>query len=106
MIEEFGSANVALRSQGSWIGIDIDGVERGRDGHESMARAEADLGALPGTISSGSRGPGTSRILVFRIPVSLNVKGAQKKFERAYGKNVDIIHRGHRYLVGWPSVHA
>lgn len=100
-----GRWNLGLRLQ-AMVGIDVDAHD-GEVGAETMAKAEADLGPLPPTYSSTSRGPGPSRIAFFRVPLSREpfLERREKAFVNAYGGNVEILHRGHRFAVAWPSVH-
>ncbi|SCG60296.1 bifunctional DNA primase/polymerase [Micromonospora inositola] len=97
--------NIGLRMAGT-VGIDVDSYGDKR-GAESLAKAVADLGELPATWSSTSRGPGQpSRIHFFHVPgTGTDLADAEQRFRKAYGEDVEIIHRGHRYAVVAPSIH-
>ena len=99
--------NIGLRMSGT-IGIDIDAHD-GEVGAETMTAARAALGDLPPTWSSTSRGQGESRILLFRLPDGVSdrnkeLAGAETALSR-FGRNVEILHRGHRYAIVAPSMH-
>ncbi len=100
-----GGQNLGLRLQ-AMVGIDVDAHD-GERGAETLAKAEAELGPLPPTYSSTSRGPGPSRILFYRVPLSREPMLArrEKVLVDTYGPNVEILHRTHRFAVVWPSVH-
>ena len=100
--------NVALRMAGT-VAIDIDAHD-GEVGNVTIQRAQARLGDLPPTWSSTARGQGNSRIMIYKLPVGcadLNgeLSNAEKHVVREFGPNVEILHRGHRYAIVWPSVH-
>ena len=97
--------NLGVRLQGGIIGIDVDhyGSKRGGD---TLRKAEETLGALPPTISSTSRGFGQpARISFYSVPTSLDLSGAEKRIRDTFGEHVDVIHRGHRYALAYPSLH-
>ncbi|MDL5351125.1 bifunctional DNA primase/polymerase [Microbacterium sp. zg-YB36] len=90
-------ANIALRSDGSWIGIDADAYD-GKIGDETLAAMEEELGLLPATISSTSRGiDSPSRIYFFSVPTGLN-------FVTRF-TDVEIVQHSHRYAMVYPSQH-
>ena len=65
----------------------------------SLSALEATLGALPGTISSTSRGQGQpARIHFFRVPAGLH-------FEPNPAPAIEVIQHTHRYAVVSPSIH-
>lgn len=102
---ERGGDNIALRLPGDVIGVDVDAYD-GRPGGDSLARAEAELGALPRTVRSTAREPwAASGIRFYRVPLDASLRGAEKRFRARFGDGVDIIRRDHRYAVVWPSVH-
>ncbi len=93
---EYAEANVALRADG-WIGIDVDAYD-GKRGAETLAALEAELGELPTTISSTSRGRDQpSRIWLYRVPRDLHFV---TRFD-----GIEIIQYSHRYAVVAPSIH-
>lgn len=103
-VPRMGRLGVAVRLI-SEIGIDVDAHD-GQAGAETLARAETTLGTLPPTYSSTSRGPRQpSRIHFYRIPWDLDVSQAETKLRKAFGPNIDIIHRWNRYAVVAPTVH-
>jgi hypothetical protein len=98
-IETRFNRNVGLRSQGSWVGIDVDAYG-GKVGDRTLAEYEARLGKLPPTITSTSRGKDQpSRIYFFSIPpgTKINPEGAMR--------DIEIIRREHRYAIVHPSIH-
>jgi hypothetical protein len=103
-VPKMGGLGVAVRLI-SEIGIDVDAYD-GQAGALTLAAAEKALGPLPFTYTSTSRGPHQpSRIHVYRIPWDLDVSQAETKIRKAFGPNIDIIHRGNRYVVVAPTVH-
>ncbi len=102
-IETRGESNIGLRAAG-WIGLDVDAYGA-KVGAQSWANALAELGELPATVSSTARGPGQpSRIYLYRVPSAAVFDDAQRRFGEAFGPNVDVIHRSHRYIAVWPSL--
>lgn len=85
--------NVAVRMPKDAIGIDIDVRDAG---DTTVAMLAARLGALPPTLYSTSRGDG-SRIAYYRVPPGMRWKDI--------GDGVQTVWWGHRYGVGWPSIH-
>lgn len=99
-----GRRNVGLR-QIDTVGIDVDAYD-GRKGAETFAAAVAKLGLLPPTWSSTARGAGQpSRILFYQVPPGVDPGEAQGRIKEYFGKNIDIIRRGHRYAIVAPSLH-
>ncbi len=102
-IETRSESNIGLRAAG-WIGLDVDAYGA-KVGAQSWASALAELGELPATVSSTARGPGQpSRIYLYRVPSAAVFDDAQRRFGEAFGPNVDVIHRSHRYIAVWPSL--
>lgn len=100
--------NIALRMAGT-IGIDVDAHD-GEIGNVTLERAQSALGDLPPTWSTTSRGAGASRILIYRLPIGCGdlhreLEHAEKNLIQSFGPNVEVLHRGHRYAIAWPSVH-
>ncbi|MDB4818488.1 phage/plasmid primase, P4 family [Acidimicrobiales bacterium] len=87
--------NVALRMPSDVIGIDIDAYD-GKPGKATIDELQGELGVLPDTWSSTSRTDG-SGILFYRVPPDSSFVSGMA--------GVDIIQRGHRYAVVWPSIH-
>ncbi|MET0415984.1 MAG: bifunctional DNA primase/polymerase [Actinoplanes sp.] len=103
-VPKMGGLGVAVRLI-SEIGIDVDAHD-GQAGAETFMKVVEALGPLPPTYSSTSRGPyQSSRIHFYRIPWDLDVSQAETKIRKAFGPNIDIIHRGNRYAVVAPTVH-
>lgn len=87
--------NYALRLPGDVVGIDVD-TYAGKDGAGVLAELEEKLGALPPTYMSTSRGePLKSGIRFYRY--------AGGTLTGKAGTDIDVIQRGHRYAVVWPS---
>lgn len=102
---EEGRWNLAVRLT-AMVGIDVDAHD-GERGDETLRKAEAELGPLPPTYCSTSRGKGPSRIMFFRVPLDREplLARREKVLVDTYGPNVEILHKGHRFAVAWPSVH-
>jgi hypothetical protein len=100
-----GSHNVALRLPDGCVGIDVD-AHGGKHGADTLEKAVADLGPLPATWSSTSRGPAQpSRIHLYLVPAGLDWSRAERNLRARYGPGVDVLHRGHRYAMAAPSTH-
>lgn len=100
-----GRDNISLRLHDGIIAIDVDAHD-GKEGADTIAKAQADLGELPPTWSSTSRGKTQpSRILLYRVPLGLDWSHAEANLIDRYGRHVDILHRGHRYAMVSPSQH-
>lgn len=87
--------NWALRVPSGVVGLDVDhyGTKRGLD---TIAAAEAELGPLPATWTSTGRDIATgSGIRFYRY--------GGGKLASVVGGSVEVIQRGHRYAVVWPS---
>lgn len=95
--------NVSLRMVGT-VGLDVDAYD-GRDGAATMNAAQADLGLLPPTYYSTSRGAGASGIRIYRLPVGMEVTQSEVRNIGKYGGNVEVIREAHRYVKCWPTVH-
>lgn len=106
------NGNIALRMPGDVLGIDVDDYaytyyeedEEGervqlhgvKTGGATLAALEAELGPLPPTWRSSSRGEGPSGIRFFRVPPSL--------LWGDFGTHLEGIWWGHRYAVVYPSI--
>lgn len=92
-----GAGNIALRLPADIIGIDVDAYD-GKPARLVLADLQEQLGPLPGTWRSTSRDDGVSGIRLYRVPPGLRWPGG-------LGPGIDLLRRGHRYAVVWPSVH-
>lgn len=94
---KFPTANIGLRLGVGFVGIDVDqyGDKHGAD---NLAALERDLGELPPTPYSTSRGPGRSGIRIYRIPAGIEFPGKPCA-------DVEFIQRHHRTVVAAPSIH-
>lgn len=90
------AGNIALRLPADVLGIDVDAYD-GKPGAATLRDTEATHGSLPPTWRTTSRDDGTSGIRLFRVPPG--------KSWADVGGAVEVIHRGWRYAVVWPSVH-
>lgn len=106
------NGNIALRMPGDVLGIDVDDYaytyyEEDEDGERvqlqgvktggaTLAALEAELGPLPPTWRSSSRGEGPSGIRFFRVPPGL--------LWGDFGTHLEGIWWGHRYAVVYPSI--
>ena len=89
--------NIAIRLPPTVAGIDVDRYD-GKQGGESFADLEDQLGQLPPTWMSTARTDG-SGIRLFRIPDGLVLD------EAAAGPGIEIIQHHHRFVVCSPSLH-
>lgn len=106
--------NIALRMPDDIIGLDVDAYDAWRPvrdpvtgqvvtklvhkrGAESLAELEAALGPLPPTWISSAR-PAPSGIRLFRVPSGVTIT------ESALPGDIEIVRRGHRYVVAPPSI--
>ena len=90
------AGNYALRLPDGVVGIDVDQYGS-KNGLATLQAAEAQLGALPPTWMSSGRDPRTgSGIRFYRYPGG--------RLAGVLGESVEVIQRGHRYAVVWPSV--
>lgn len=88
--------NVAVRMAEDSIGLDVDDHDD-KPGARTLAELIERLGPLPPTYRSSNGRPGLSGIRFYRVPVGLTwIAGLP---------GIDIIQRGHRYAVVWPSMH-
>lgn len=113
--------NLCLRMPGDVIGIDVDDYEYTyqpkdpdtgelatepdgspllatgvKTGNITLGGLEDELGPLPATWRSSSRGDGPSGIRFYRVPSGL--------LWGDFGEHLEAIWWGHRYAVVWPSV--
>lgn len=90
--------NVGIRLANGIIGLDVDQYD-GKHGAEQMHELEQQLGELPKTWSSTSRGKGPSRIMFFQVPADCGeLKGNATP-------DTEVIQHHHRYAIVWPSMH-
>jgi hypothetical protein len=94
---DFAAAHIALRADG-WLGIDVD-CYKGKTGDIQLAELEAELGPLPKTVSSTSRGEESkSRIYFYRVEQDVPRRGKA-------APDIEVVHKFHRYAVVFPSIH-
>lgn len=103
-------ANIGIRLAGvdpeyEILGIDVDHYISGtgakakdKRGGDQLSRLETELGALPATWISSARDDGISGIRYFRVPRGLAFKGQADK-------DIEVIYKGYRFAVVWPSIH-
>lgn len=94
-----GDGNVAGRVPDGYISIDIDQYDE-NPGADSLAKLEAELGPLPPSSRTSSRGPDNPSGIrgPFKVP-----PGLRWKSDPAPG--IQIVQPGHRYQVLPPSIH-
>lgn len=83
------------------IGIDVDHYSKGlqeKTGFDQLAELEEKYGPLPATWIATARTDRKSGIRFYRVPKGLY-------FRPEADENIDIIRKGHRYAMVWPSVH-
>ena len=120
-VAQHPGGNLCLRMPSDVIGIDVDDYEyqyHARDpetkaklylpdgspdmrtgvktGNITLGGLEDELGELPATWRSSSRGDGPSGIRFFKVPPGL--------LWGDFGEHLEAIWWGHRYAVVWPSV--
>lgn len=101
-----GRWNICIRLAGvdkdyEIIGLDVDQYEKGgrqKKGWDQLKALEDKLGPLPDTWISSARVDGKSGIRYFRVPRGLAFRGQ-------CAKDIEIIRKGHRFAVVWPSIH-
>ena len=101
-----GSQNICLRlaevdDDHEVIGIDVDHYSKGnrdKTGFDQLTKLIAELGSLPDTWTATARTDGKSGIRFFRVPSGLAFPGQ-------VDSDIELIRKGHRYAVVWPSVH-
>lgn len=97
-VEDYRDHNIGLRLPYSVVGIDVDAYGD-REGATTLARLEAELGQLPDTYMSTSRGDGISGIRLFSVP------NMPKVWRGKAGDGIDVISWHYRYAVCSPSIH-
>jgi hypothetical protein len=88
--------NIALRLPDGVIGIDVDAY-LDKHGDVSLLALQTELGLLPATWRSTSRGLGHSGIYLFRVPPG--------RYQDQPAPAIEIIQHHHRYMVVMPSIH-
>ncbi|HEY6688327.1 MAG TPA: bifunctional DNA primase/polymerase [Propionibacteriaceae bacterium] len=91
------ASNIAIHMPGGVVGIDVDHYG-GKTGGTTLAKLEEELVPLPPTHISTARNDGVSGIRWFRVEPGL-------RWPTGPGKDIEFIHKGHRYAVVWPSIH-
>jgi hypothetical protein len=91
------ASNIAIHMPDDCIGIDVDHYN-GKIGGATLAQLEQELGPLPPTYISTARNGGVSGIRWFRTEPGL-------RWPTGPGKDIEFVHKGHRYAVVWPSIH-
>jgi hypothetical protein len=97
-----GGGNVALHLGDGLYGLDVDAYE-GKGGAAALAELEAACGPLPPTWKVTSRDDPVSGIRLFRAAMPAGRVWVDQP--GGTGRGIEAIHRGHRYVVAWPSVH-
>ena len=98
--------NICIRLAGvdkehELLGIDVDHYQKGdrtKKGHDQLVALEATHGPLPETWISSARTDGKSGIRWFRVPRGL-------AFRSKVDDDIEVIRKGHRFAVVWPSIH-
>lgn len=98
-----GAGNVALHLREGVIGIDVDAYS-GKGGGQALADLTARAGTpLPPTWISTSRSDQVSGIRLFRAYLPAGRVWLDQP--AGLGAGIEMVHRGHRYAVVWPSIH-
>lgn len=102
-VEDRPDANTACRLGDGVLGLDVDAYAP-KNGAASLAALEADLGPLPASVVVTSRHDGDSGIRLYRVPPCLSWA---ENVDHLLGRDshVDLIQRGHRYVVWVGSTH-
>lgn len=95
--EDRGGDNIVLRMPANVIGVDLDAYDD-KQGAQTFAELEAELGKLPPTVRVTSRDDGVSGIRFYTVPEGLRWPGI-------LGPGIETVRREHRYAVAWPSKH-
>lgn len=99
IVSTYGKCNIGYRTPVGVAGLDVDQYDE-KTGADTLAALEGQLGPLPATWSSTSRGADSqSRIRFFTIPEDTG------KLAPFAGRDIDVIQHHHRYAAVWPSVH-
>lgn len=93
------SNNLGIRLPARHVALDVDHGYDGKRGGDTIAELEKTLGPLPVGPMSSSRGYGISGIRPFRVPADFDTSGLGN-----IGTDVEIIHRGWRWIRAWPSL--
>jgi hypothetical protein len=91
------ASNIAIHMPGDVIGIDVDHYD-GKTGAQTLTTLYQELGPLPDSYISTSRADGYSGIRWYRVEPGL-------RWPSGPGKDIEFVHKGHRYAVVWPSIH-
>lgn len=96
-VAQRGNGNIGLRMPRDVVGIDVDAYGD-KEGAWTLESAEREWGPLPATWRLTSRTDGISGIRFYRAPEGL-------AWPNGVGPGIEMVHRGHRYAVAWPSLH-
>jgi Bifunctional DNA primase/polymerase, N-terminal len=96
-----GASNICIHMPDGVVGIDVDHYTTSggtvKAGGATLAHLESQLGPLPPTYLSTARNDGVSGIRWFRVEPGM-------RWPTGPGKDIEFIHKGHRYAVVWPSI--
>ena len=93
--------NIGLRLPPGVLGLDVDAYP-GKRGGDVLAELTAAYGPLPATWITTARTDGVSGIRLYRVPS--HIDGHEINWPGEAGKHIELIQRGHRYAVVWPSI--
>lgn len=105
-VVNFDRPNICLRLAGvdddhEVIGIDVDHYIKGdkqKTGRDQLEAIATELNCeLPATWTSSARTDGKSGIRYYRVPRGLHFRGKA-------AADIEIIQKGHRFAVVWPSI--
>jgi hypothetical protein len=91
------ASNIAIHMPGDVVGVDVDHYD-GKTGGQTLYKLNQELGPLPLTYISTARDDGVSGIRWYRVEPGM-------RWPTGPGKDIEFIHKGHRYAVVWPSIH-
>ncbi|OZC29936.1 bifunctional DNA primase/polymerase [Gordonia polyisoprenivorans] len=90
--------NVCLRLPETVVGIDVDAYGS-KPGADTLADVESRYGTMPETVMATSRTDGVSGIRLFHMPDGMVARRS------IVGPGIEVVRRGHRYAMVWPSIH-
>jgi len=91
------ASNIAIHMPDGVVGIDVDHYGD-KTGNATLLELMRKLGPLPPTYTSTSRPRTPSGIRWYRVEPGL-------RWPTGPGKDIEFIHKGHRYAIVWPSIH-
>lgn len=99
-----GRRNLGLRMPRHIVTLDVDGYGE-KAGGRTLQALEREFGELPPTYRNTARGwDGGSGHRVYRLPAGMVARPGAEELIAARGPGIEVLHRGRRYAVAWPSL--